>query len=57
MRREKLPTMSDLMSLFKRLDRNGDGYLSADELRHILTKVHLLHVIVNYIFSKSINES
>ena len=39
MRREKQPCMDDLLALFTRVDRNGDGFISADELMKILTKV------------------
>ena len=39
MRREKRTTMADLMKAFKKIDSNGDGYITAQELSRILTKV------------------
>lgn len=39
MKRERKTTMRDLMSSFKRIDLNGDGYITAHELHRVLTKV------------------
>ncbi len=39
MKRERKTTMRDLMSSFKRIDLNGDGYITAHELHKMLTKV------------------
>ncbi len=39
MRREKKTSMSDLMRAFKKIDSNGDGFITAQELQRKLTKV------------------
>ena len=39
MRREKKASMSDLMRAFRKIDTNGDGYITAEELQRKLTKV------------------
>ena len=31
--------MSDLLGVFKKVDRNGDGFISAEELTRLLTRV------------------
>ena len=37
--REKPTSKDDLMRAFARLDRNGDGFITADELMQMMTKV------------------
>jgi Ca2+-binding EF-hand superfamily protein len=39
MRREKKASMNDLMRAFRRIDSNGDGFVSVQELQKKLTKV------------------
>ena len=39
MRREPPPTLNDLITLFKKIDKNGDGLISTTELTKLLTKV------------------
>ena len=39
MRREKKTATSDLMQAFRRIDRNGDGFITTQELQRVLTKV------------------
>ena len=39
MRRERRATKEDLLQAFRRIDTNGDGYISAEELKRMLTKV------------------
>ena len=39
MKRERKTSMSDLMQAFRRIDSNGDGLISAQELHKTLTKV------------------
>ena len=39
MRREKKTSMSDLMRAFRKIDGNGDGFITAQELQKKLTKV------------------
>ena len=39
MRRERPTSRDDLVRAFARLDRNGDGYITADELMRVVTKV------------------
>ena len=54
MQREKRTTMSDLMKSFRKIDINGDGYITAKELHRMLTKVYtslLLCMIYMYIFT------
>ena len=31
--------MADLLAVFKKVDRNGDGFITADELTRLLTLV------------------
>ena len=40
MQREKRTTMSELMRAFRKIDINGDGYVTAKELHRMLTKVN-----------------
>ena len=39
MRREGKATKEDLLQAFRKIDTNGDGYISAEELKRMLTKV------------------
>ena len=39
MRRERPTSRDDLVRAFARLDRNGDGYITAGELMKVVTKV------------------
>ena len=39
MKREKVTSQSDLMSLFKKLDRNRKGFMTTSELKRLLMKV------------------
>lgn len=39
MRRERRASREDLMQAFRRIDTNGDEYISAEELQRMLTKV------------------
>lgn len=39
MRREKRTSEADVMQAFRAIDTSGDGYITAHELRRILTKV------------------
>ena len=39
MKRERHGTMQDLMKAFRKIDSNGDGFITAQELQKILTKV------------------
>ena len=39
MKRERKTSTSDLMRAFQKIDSNGDGFISADELQKKLTKV------------------
>ncbi len=39
MKREHKTTMRDLMSSFRKIDLNGDGYITAQELQRVLIKV------------------
>ena len=50
MQKEKRTTMSNLMKSFRKIDINGDGYITAKELHRMLTKVHVhacIHVHVH----------
>jgi Ca2+-binding EF-hand superfamily protein len=38
MRREKIPSFSDLIDLFKKIDRHSSGFISLNELKRILSK-------------------
>jgi Ca2+-binding EF-hand superfamily protein len=38
-KREKATTADDLMKAFRKIDINGDGYISLDELYKIMTTV------------------
>ena len=44
MQREKRTTMSDLMWAFRKIDINGDGYITAKELHRLLTKVKCIYL-------------
>ena len=46
MGRERPTSMDDLMGAFARLDRNGDGYITADELMRVVTKVGVVWFVV-----------
>lgn len=37
-KQEKKPTKKDLLKAFQKIDRNGDGYITHDELFQVLTK-------------------
>ena len=51
MQREKRTTMGDLMKSFRKIDINGDGYITAKELHRMLTKVYtLLHFCMMYMY-------
>ena len=39
MRREKRTSETELMQAFRAIDTSGDGYITADELHRMLTKV------------------
>ena len=39
MRKEKPPNEDSLLKAFKCIDKNGDGYITSDELFNLLTKV------------------
>ena len=41
MHSEKRTTMADLMKAFRKIDLNGDGFISHDELYKTLTKVEM----------------
>ena len=61
MKREKVPSQSDLMSLFKKLDRNRKGFMTTSELKwkyvHIHTCTHI-HVVMTACFERhNVNES
>ena len=40
-RKEPVTTTDDLMKAFKKIDINGDGYISLDELHKIMNSVSL----------------
>ena len=44
LRREKKTSMGDLMRAFKMIDRSGDGYITAEELHRVLTKVSVVTI-------------
>ena len=46
MQREKRTTMSDLMKAFRKIDINGDGYITAKELHRVLTKVPVVCALI-----------
>ena len=50
MQREKRTTMSDLMNSFRKIDINGDGYITAKELHRVLTKVHVQVMLYKYMY-------
>lgn len=54
MRREKKASMSELMRAFRKIDANGDGFLTAQELQKILTKVLFPMPIISKYFSEYI---
>ena len=39
MRRERKVAVADLVSAFRAIDTNGDGYISTEELLRMLSKV------------------
>ncbi len=41
MRREHPSTLNDLVTLFKKIDKNKDGLISANDLIKLLTKVRV----------------
>ena len=43
--KERVTTEDDLMKAFKKIDINGDGYLSHSELKKVMTTVCGLHRI------------
>lgn len=43
MRRERKTSMSDLMRAFRKIDSNGDGFITAQELQRKLTKVSTVY--------------
>lgn len=47
MGRERPTSRDDLMRAFARLDRNGDGYITAEELMKVVTKVGVVWFIVH----------
>ena len=46
MRREKKTSMSDLMRAFRKIDSNGDGFITAQELQQKLTRVCRFIVVI-----------
>ena len=42
MKKERKATMSDLMKAFRKIDLNGDGYITVQELHKTLTKVQVI---------------
>ena len=61
MKREKVPSQLDLMSLFKKLDRNRKGFMTTSELKRLLMKVYTythIHVVMTACFERhNVNES
>lgn len=51
MQREKKTSMSDLMRAFRKIDIDGDGYITTQELQRKLTKV--TKNIPNYMWEPS----
>jgi len=45
-RKEPATTEEDLMRAFRKVDINGDGFISNSELRKMLTTVHFLCVYI-----------
>lgn len=45
MKRERIPSQAELMSIFKKLDRKGDGCITTSDLKRLLTKVILVNNI------------
>ena len=43
--KEPVTTVDDLMKAFRKIDTNGDGYLSLDELYKIMNQVHYVTII------------
>ena len=39
--------MADLLAVFKKVDRNGDGFITADELTRLLTRVRTVIICEN----------
>ena len=57
MKREHKTTMRDLMSSFRKIDLNGDGYITAEELHKVLTKVGIGSYGNHYIFANTSAQS
>lgn len=47
-KKEPATTSDDLMKAFRKIDINGDGYISLEELHKILTSVSKICVTCNY---------
>ena len=55
-RREPVTSEDDLMKAFRKIDLNGDGYISLDELFKIMTTVRSLISLSMSVFEKYIWE-
>lgn len=51
-KKEKATTADDLMKAFRKIDINGDGYISLEELYKIMTTVSLLPLFPSRIKKK-----